>query len=80
MRWRSVENNLLALDFNVPKITKHENDRVDLRSFGESLGEVPDNKFELALNEFFAKGIIGILMNTNNQYVNDNLSREKVFL
>ena len=70
------------LNFNIPRVVEHAKDRVsvDLTSFAESIGESSDEKFELALNEFFAKGIVGILVRTNSQYVSDNLSREKVFL
>ena len=70
------------LNFNIARVVQHAKDRVsvDLTSFAESLGESSDEKFELALNEFFAKGIVGILVRTNSQYVSDNLSREKVFL
>ena len=79
---RACKTTRARLDFNVPRTIQHESDRVrvDLSLFGESLGETSDEKFELALNEFFAKGIVGILVKTNSQYVSDNLSREKVFL
>ena len=79
---RGCKTTRSPLDFNVPRIVQHESDRVsvDLTPFAESLGESSDQKFELALNEFFAKGIVGILVKTNSQYVSDNLSREKVFL
>ena len=79
---RACKTTRSPLDFNVPRIVQHDSDRVtvDLTAFAESLGESSDQKFELALNEFFAKGIVGILVKTNSQYVSDNLSREKVFL
>jgi hypothetical protein len=79
---RACKTTRSPLDFNVQRIVQHGSDRVsvDLTSFAESLGESTDRKFALALNEFFAKGIVGILVRTNSQYVSDNLSREKVFL
>ena len=79
---RACRTTRSPLDFNVPRIIQHETERVtvDLTQFAESVGASSDDRFELALNEFFAKGIVGILVKTNSRYVSDNLSREKVFL
>ena len=72
----------IPLNFNVGRIIRHQNDRVqiDLSSFYESIVKQPVDKLELALLEFFAKGIIGVLARSNRKYIVDNPAREKVFL
>lgn len=70
------------LDFNVGRIVSHADGRVsvDLTSFYESLAERREDQLELALAEFFAKGIVGVVARTNRKYLVDYPSREKVFM
>jgi hypothetical protein len=70
------------LDFNVGRIVQHGNGRVsiDLTSFYDSLAGRTDEQLELALAEFFAKGVVGVITRVNRKYLVDFPPREKVFM
>lgn len=70
------------LDFNVGRIVQHANGRVavDLSSFYGSLEGRTEEQLELALGEFFAKGIIGVITRANRKYLVNLPAREKVFM
>ncbi len=72
----------IPLDFNVGRLVQHANGRVcvDLRSFYGSLEGRTDEQLELALAEFFAKGVIGVITRTNRKYLVNYPAREKVFM
>ena len=79
---RACKATHIPIKFVLNRVIYHEPNRVrvDLASFYTSLGEQPEAKMEMALNEFFAKGMIGHLAKANRQYIIDNPAREKVFL
>jgi hypothetical protein len=66
----------------VGRIVQHEDGRlcVDLSSFYGSLEGRTDEQLELALAEFFAKVIIGVITRSNRKYLVNYPAREKVFM
>lgn len=72
----------IPLDFSVGRIVQHQQGRVrvDLGSFYESLRGRTDTQLELALAEFFAKGILGVITRANRKYLINFPAREKVFV
>lgn len=72
----------IPLDFSVGRIVQHQEGRVrvDLDSFYESLQGRTDTQLELALGEFFAKGILGVITRANRKYLINFPAREKVFM
>lgn len=72
----------IPLDFNVGRIVQHEDGRVsvNLNSFYGSLEGRTDEQLELALAEFFAKGVIGVITRANRKYLVNFPAREKVFM
>ena len=72
----------IPLDFNVGRIVEHRNGRVrvDLGSFYGSLEGRTEEQLELALSEFFAKGIVGVITRQNRKYLVNYPAREKVFM
>lgn len=79
---RACKTTLVPLNFNAGRIVRQEADRIsiDLSSFYRALGQLPETKLASALDEFFAKGIIGLLARTNQRYLCENTTRQKVFL
>jgi len=79
---RACRITLSPLHFEMGRIIRRSPDRIsiDLSSVYQSLGEMPADQLALALNEFFAKGLIGVLSRANRQYLSGNPAREKVFL
>jgi len=79
---RSCKVTHIPLDFGISRIITQENNRiaVNLSTFYASFEEQAEEKLRRALNEFFAKGIIGYLAKANRKYIIDNPAREKVFL
>jgi hypothetical protein len=79
---RSCKITRIPLDFQVSRLIFQEESRirVDLNSIYKSLGDPSDTKLKQAVNEFFAKGVIGYLAKTNRKYIVNNPAREKVFL
>jgi len=79
---RAGRTTLTPLDFNAGRIVRQEADRItiDLSSFYKALGQLPPAKLTAALDEFFAKGVIGLLARTNQRYLSENAARQKVFL
>lgn len=79
---RSCKATRTSLNFNVSKLISHEDNRVrvHLSAFFRSLGAQPDDKLKVALVEFFAKGIVGVLTKNNSKYIGNNPARKKVFL
>ena len=72
----------IPLDFNVGRIVTHAEGRVsvDLSSFYRSLEERPEAQLEVALSDFFAKGVVGVVARANRKYLVDYPAREKVFM
>lgn len=72
----------IPLDFNVGRIVHHGHGRVrvDLSSFYESLEGRTDEQLQLALAEFFAKGVVGVIARANRKYLVNFPAREKVFM
>ena len=72
----------VPLDFNVGRIVSHVdgNISVDLTSFYESLEERREAQLELALAEFYAKGVVGVVARTNRRFLADYPAREKIFM
>lgn len=72
----------IPLDFNVGRIVQHGDGRVcvNLNSFYGSLEGRTDDQLELALAEFFAKGVIGVITRANRKYLVNFPAREKVFM
>ncbi|MBM3279136.1 MAG: hypothetical protein FJY95_13785 [Candidatus Handelsmanbacteria bacterium] len=64
------------------RIVRQEADSItiDLSSFYKALGQLPPAKLTEALDEFFAKVVIGLLARTNQRYLLENAARQKVFL
>lgn len=79
---RACKTTLVPLDFNAGRIVRQEADRItiDLSSFYKAVGLLPEDKRTAALDEFFAKGVIGLLARTNQRYLSENAARQKVFL
>ena len=79
---RACKTTMVPLNFNAGRIVRQEADRIsiDLRSFYQSLGKLPEAKLTAALDEFLAKGIIGLLARANQRYLCENPTRQKVFL
>ena len=71
----------VPLDFNVGSVVQHAEGRVrvDLNNFYRSV-EGKDAKPEIALAEFFAKGVVGVVARTNRKYLLNYPAREKVFM
>ena len=71
----------VPLDFNVGSVVQHGDGRVrvDLTNF---YGSVEDKEAqpEIALAEFFAKGVVGVVARTNRKYLLNYPAREKVFM
>lgn len=72
----------VPLDFSVGRIVTHAQGKisVDLTSFYASLDEHKEAQLELALGEFFAKGVVGVVARTNRKYLVDYPAREKIFM
>lgn len=70
------------VDFSVGRIVRHGNGRVsvDLSSFYETLEGRTDEQLKLALAEFFAKRIFGVITRANRKYLVNYPAREKVFM
>lgn len=79
---RACKTTMVPLNFNAGRIVRQEADRIsiDLRAFYQSLGKLPEAKLTAALDEFLAKGIIGLLARANQRYLSENPTRQKVFL
>jgi hypothetical protein len=79
---RACRTTLVPLDFSAGRIVRQEAERItiDLSSFYKALGQLPPAKLTAALDEFFAKGIIGLLARANQRYLSENAARQKVFL
>lgn len=71
----------MPLNFSMGQLIRHENGIVciDLSMIFASIGEKQEKQLDLALAEFFAKGIIGVVTRTNRKYL-DNQAREIVFM
>lgn len=72
----------IPLDFNVGRIVQHGDGlvHVELTSFYDSLEGRTDEQMELALAEFFAKGVVGVITRANRKYLVNYPAREKVFM
>lgn len=70
------------LNLNVGRIVTHRDDAVtvDLGTFYRSLEWQTDEELGRALNEFFAKGIVGVLARVNRKYLVEVPTRGKVFM
>lgn len=70
------------LSLNVGRIITHRPDAVtvDLGTFYRSVEWQTDEELERALNEFFAKGIVGVLARMNRKYLVEVPTRGKVFM
>lgn len=79
---RSCKTTRTPLNFNVGKLILHRDERVriNLKSIFASFGDPLEERFEAALIEFFAKGVVGVITKTNLMYIEDNPARKKVFL
>ncbi|MCC7264205.1 MAG: hypothetical protein IT369_16975, partial [Candidatus Latescibacteria bacterium] len=79
---RACKTTLVPIDFNAGRIVRQEADRItiDLSSFYKAVGPLPEAKLTSALDEFFAKGVIGLLARTNQRSLSENAARQKVFL
>ena len=71
----------VPLDFNVGSVVQHDDGRVsvDLSNFYRSV-QGKDGTLDVALGEFFAKGVVGVVARTNRRYLLNYPAREKVFL
>ena len=71
----------IPLNLSVGRLIRHEDGvvGVDLSTFFAAVGEKEERQLDLALAEFFAKGIIGVVARTNRKYL-DNQAREIVFM
>lgn len=72
----------IPLDFNVGRVVVHKEGRVaiSLDAFYASVEGRPAQEVERALNEFFTRGIIGVITRQNRKYLVNYPAREKVFL
>ena len=79
---RSCKTTRTPLNFGAGKIVLHRDGRVrvDLKSIFASFGNPSEERFKIALTEFFAKGIVGVLTKANLVYIEDNPARRKIFL
>ncbi len=71
----------VPLDFNVGNVVQHTEGRVrvDLTNFYRSV-EDKEARPEIALAEFFAKGVVGVVARTNRKYLLNYPAHEKVFM
>ena len=71
----------IPLDFSVGQIVEHSGGRVsvDLSAFYRSVDD-KEAKLDVALGEFFAKGIIGVIARANRKYLVNYPAREKIFM
>jgi hypothetical protein len=78
---RTCQLTSLPLDLNLGSLIRHGDGRVqiDLEAVYRSLKESSEKHLRAALNEFFAKGIMGTLARTNRKYIVNNPTRAKVF-
>ena len=78
---RTCQLTSLPLDLNLGKLIRHGDGRVqiDLESVYRSLEDASEKHLRAALNEFFAKGIMGALARTNRKYIVNNPTRARVF-
>ena len=78
---RTCQLTSLPLDLNLGNLIHHGDGRVqiDLESVYRSLGDASEQYLRAALNEFFAKGIMGALARTNRKYIVNNPTRARVF-
>ncbi len=72
----------IPLDFNVGKVVQHCDGRVGicLDAFYASVNGRPAQEVERALNEFFTRGIVGVITRQKRKYLVNYPAREKVFL
>ena len=72
----------IPLDFNVGRVVQHNQGRVAivLDAFYASVDGRPAQDVERALNEFFTRGIVGVITRQNRKYLVNYPAREKVFL
>jgi len=70
------------LNLNVGRIVTHGDDAiaVDLSAFYRSVEWQTDEDLDLAINEFFAKGIVGVLSRVNRKHLVEVPTRGKAFL
>ncbi|MEW6753982.1 MAG: hypothetical protein AB1505_23835 [Candidatus Latescibacterota bacterium] len=80
--YRACQATRIPLDFGVSRLVTQEHNRirVSLSVLYSALGRQPTPALAPAINEFFAKGIIGYLARANRKYIADNPAREKVFM
>ena len=78
---RQCQATSIPLDFSMGQFIQHADSavRIDLSTFFASIGENQGKQLDLALAEFFAKGIIGVVARTNRKYL-VNQAREIVFM
>ncbi len=78
---RTCQLTSLPLDLNLGNLIRHGDGRVqiDLEPVYQSLDDASEKHLHAALNEFFAKGIMGALARTNRKYIVNNPTRAKVF-
>ena len=78
---RTCQLTSLPLDLNLGNLIRHADGRVriDLESVYRSLEEASEKHLRAALNEFFAKGIMGALARANRKYIVNNPTRAKIF-
>ncbi len=72
----------IPLDFNVGRVVQHQDGRVKicLDAFYVSVEGRPAQEVDRALNEFFTRGIVGVITRQNRKYLVNYPAREKVFL
>ena len=79
---KQCERTSTGLKFGAAAIVLHESDRIriDLGKFYRLVGDKGEEEVTVALKEFFAKGLIGLIGRLNRAYIARNPAHERVFL
>ena len=79
---KRLETASFAIDFSVGDITQESRNRVhiDLEPLYKIIGEKVEENVDHALQEFFTKGVVGLLATRNKHHIVGNPNRQKVFM
>ena len=72
----------IAFEVNIGQIVRRHRDRleINLRPFYEVVGEKSEEEIDRALNEFFAKAVMGLLTRINRTYITGSPTQRQAFM
>jgi hypothetical protein len=78
----AIARSSFTFEFSAGQICRRTRDRlvIDLAPLYKMLEDKSDAEVDLALLEFFTRGVVGYLARVNRQQILDNPSRQKVFV